>query len=214
MNLLALRAVASLRKALKGALPHRSRGRQPAGQTRKQQREARRIEAIREQVKALFDHRTLFVQRNLTPAERKTLQKLTRGHPELRALREFVELIYNLFDRRCTTATAQNKLQRLRHAKLFSRFPSLLPLLRKLKGPNLEKALEFLDDTLLEATSNAAERANRRFRKIQKTVYRFRCRRMIEARIAIDMLLNFQIRTRGSPCLFPPSGKRSRRAAA
>ena len=41
--------------------------------------------------------------------------------------------------------------------------------LDKLNSPNLEKALEFLDDKLLPATSNAVERGNRRVRKMQKT---------------------------------------------
>jgi len=37
----------------------------------------------------------------------------------------------------------------------------------------LEKALVFLDEKLLGATSNAVERGNRRYRKMQKTVGRF-----------------------------------------
>jgi hypothetical protein len=59
--------------------------------------------------------------------------------------------------------------------------------LRKLWSPNLEKALTFLDDSLLPATSNAVERANRRHRKMQKSIYRVRTRDHISQRIAIDM---------------------------
>jgi hypothetical protein len=42
--------------------------------------------------------------------------------------------------------------------------------LDKLHSPNLEKALPFLDEKLLPATSNAVECENRRYRKMQKTV--------------------------------------------
>jgi len=64
--------------------------------------------------------------------------------------------------------------------------------LSKLFSPNLEKALTFLDDSLLPATSSAVERGNRRHRKMQKTVYRVRSRHNIHARIAIDMLRDAQ----------------------
>jgi hypothetical protein len=51
----------------------------------------------------------------------------------------------------------------------------------------LEKALTFLDDSLLPSTSNAVERGNRRHRKMQKTVYRVRSQERITERIALDM---------------------------
>jgi len=53
-------------------------------------------------------------------------------------------------------------------------------------SPHLEKALTFLDDSLLPATSNAVERGNRRHRKMHKTVYRVRTRQTISRRIALD----------------------------
>jgi hypothetical protein len=64
----------------------------------------------------------------------------------------------------------------------------LLKVLNKLNAPNLEKALTFLDDKLLPSTSNAVERGNRRYRKMQKTVYRVRCKEQIIGRLALDML--------------------------
>ena len=70
----------------------------------------------------------------------------------------------------------------------IKRFLSLGETLKKLFSPNLEKSLIFLDDSLLPATSNAVERANRRHRKMQKSVYRVRTRDHISQRIAIDML--------------------------
>jgi hypothetical protein len=60
--------------------------------------------------------------------------------------------------------------------------------LNKLFSPNLDRALTFLDDGLLPSTSNAVERGNRRYRKMQKTVYWVRTEEHITARIALDML--------------------------
>jgi hypothetical protein len=51
----------------------------------------------------------------------------------------------------------------------------------------LDKALTFLDDKLLPSTSNAVERGNRRYRKMQKSVYRVRTQAQIHARLALDM---------------------------
>ena len=96
-----------------------------------------------------------------------------------------VEEIYRLFDRRCRTETALAKLARLRaHVR---RFKGLGPIFQKLQSPNLEKALTFLDDSLLGSTSNAVERGNRRHRKMQKTVYRVRTQPTISGRIALDI---------------------------
>jgi hypothetical protein len=60
-------------------------------------------------------------------------------------------------------------------------------VLNKLKSPMLEKALEFLDDKLLGTTSNAVERANRRFRKAQNSIYSVRTKEHLEQRLALDM---------------------------
>jgi hypothetical protein len=106
------------------------------------------------------------------PGERRMLQRISRGLPQLRALRQVVEEIYRLFDRRCRTETALSKLARLRCR--VRRFKKLRPIFQKLQSPNLEKALTYLDDRLLGSTSNAVERGNRRHRKMQRSVYRVR----------------------------------------
>lgn len=213
LNLLVLRVVASVRRRLRETLPKPPRGRRKvlSGEQNKLQQTYQRQ---RQKLRDLWEYRTLFVKKQLTDEERLTLQRITRGLAELRAVRKLVDLIYQLFDRRCTTAMALRRLQALRRHRLFVRFPALQPLQRKLLSPNLEKALQFLDDELLESTSNAAERANRRHRKMQKTVYRFRCSRMIVARITIDMLLEFQRRTRGPPSAASSSQNGYRRAVA
>jgi hypothetical protein len=80
-------------------------------------------------------------------AQRERLRKLTRGLTQLRALRDIMEEVYRLFDRRCKTETALRKLEKLR--RRVRRFKKLGQALNQLKSPDLEKALVFLDDKLL-----------------------------------------------------------------
>jgi hypothetical protein len=186
-----LGAVAKLRKDLAADAPKLARGR-PASKAAK--RAARRKTRIEQKIGDLFEHRYRFVRHHLTASERKTLARITRGQPQLRILRDLMEEVDRLFDRRCRTATALSKLARLRTR--LRRFARLRQVLKKLFLPGLEKALVFLDEKLLGATSNAVERGNRRYRKMQKTVYRVRTRRAIEVRLALDLLRERQGRSR------------------
>lgn len=185
-----LRAVAKVRKALAVGLPKLGRGRP----TKATQKAARRQKRIQKRIADLFEHRHLFVQHGLTPAEKKMLHHITRGLPRLRALREIMNEAYRLFDRRCRTDTALTKLVKLR--RQVRRFKAIGRTLQKLFSPNLEKALVFLDDSLLPSTSNAVERGNRRHRKMQKTVYRVRSHEHIVQRIAFDMQRDAQAKGR------------------
>lgn len=182
-----LHAVSKVRKQLAAKKTPLGRGRP---RTKEAKRTARRNERLQAKIGELFEHRHLFVAHHLTPAERRTLQRITRGLPHLRTLREIMNEVYRLFDRRCRTYTALAKLAKLRNR--VRRFRKVGKTLSKLFSPNLEKALIFLDDSLLPATSNAVERGNRRHRKMQKTVYRVRTQQHIHARIAIDMLRDAQ----------------------
>jgi hypothetical protein len=173
---------------LAATAPKLPRGRPRA--TKAAQRAARAKKRIERKVGDLFEHRYLFVQRHLSPSERVTLRRISRGLPQLRLLRELMEEVYRLFDRRCRTATALAKLAVLR-ARL-RRFKKLRSVLKKLLSPGLEKALVFLDERLLGTTSKAVERGNRRYRKMQKTVYRVRTQRAIEGRLALDLLRESQ----------------------
>ena len=176
-----LRALAVLRKELKERLPKFKRGHP----TKEQQKLARRFRRLKRRVAELFEHRHLFVKRRLSRTEKKILKRLVRGQPQLRALREIMDEVYRLFDRRCKTRTALRRLLKLR--RRVRRFKRLGRSLEKLNSPTLEKALLFLDDKLLGSTSNAVERSNRRYRKAQKTIYRVRTKRHREQRIALDM---------------------------
>ena len=133
----------------------------------------------------LFEHRHRFVRHHLSKAQRQQLQRLTRGLPQLRRLRQLMDEVYRLFDRRCKTRTAVPKLAKLR--RRVRRFKALGQALKKLSSPNLEKALQFLDDKLLGSTSNAVERSNRRFRKAQNSIYSVRTKQHLEQRLALDM---------------------------
>ena len=186
LNKAVLKAVAKVRRQLKANLPKFGRGR-PSPANRKLAARKKRIES---KITGLFDNRHLFVQHHLTAAEQKTFRRITRGLPQLRTLRQIVDEVYRLFDRRCRTDTALAKLARLR--RRVARFKDLSQALRKLFSPNLDKALTFLDDSLLPPTSNAVERGNRRHRKMQKTVYRVRTQAHISQRIAVDMLRDAQ----------------------
>jgi phage tail protein X len=177
-----LGAVASARKGLAAQQPKLRRGRPRTPAAKQAARTKKRLEAQRA---ALFTHRYLFVQRHVSKTERKMLWRLTRGLPHVYLLRVLMEQVYALFDRRCRTQTALAKLAKLRCWLL--RFPQVGETLKKLFAPTLEKALTFLDDKLLPSTSNAVERGNRRYRKMQKSVYRVRTKEQINTRLALDM---------------------------
>jgi len=177
-----LKAVAAARRELKGKQPKVNRGRPGSKEARKT---ARKKQRLQERIGELFAHRHLFIKRSLTPKEKKILRRITRGLPHLRVLRSIVEQVYRLFDRRCRTETALEKLAKLRQR--VARFKMLVQTLKKLFTSNIEKALTFLDDRLLPSTSNAVERANRRYRKAQKSIYRVRTQEHISQRIAVDM---------------------------
>jgi Transposase len=177
-----LGAVASARKGLAAQQPQLRRGRPRTPAAKQAARTKKRLEAQRT---ALFTHRSLFVQRHVSKTERKLLWRITRGLPHVYGLRVLMEQVYALFDRRCRTQTALDKLDKLRCRLL--RLPQVGETLKKLFSPTLEKALTFLDDKLLPSTSNAVERGNRRYRKMQKSVYRVRTQAQSRARLALDM---------------------------
>jgi Transposase len=182
-----LRAVAKVRKMLAERKLPGKRGRPSTPEAKRATRKRQRLQ---QKIAQLFEHRHLFVQHDLSATERRTLQKIARGLPQLRTLRDVMEEVYRLFDRRCRTDTALAKLAKLR--RRVRRYKRVSKILNKLHSPNLDKALTFLDDKLLPSTSNAVERGNRRHRKMQKTVYRVRTQEHIHNRIALDMLRDSQ----------------------
>jgi hypothetical protein len=185
-----LHAVAKVRKALNATMPKMGRGRPSKAKAQT----ARRKKRIEKKIADLFEYRYLFVKRHLTASEKRTLVRITRGSPHLRALREVMDEVYRLFDRRCRAATALERLAKLR--RRVRRFTRVGRTLNKLFSPNLDKALTFLDDSLLPSTSNSVERGFRRHRKMQKAVYRVRTQAQISRRIAMDMQRDARRETR------------------
>src|SRR6185436_14605177 len=177
-----LGAVASERKRLAATQPKLPKGRPSTPAAKQAAHTKKRLAA---QGAALFTPRSLFVQWHLNKTERKTLWRVSRGLPQLCALRAVMDQVYALFDRRCRSQTALAKLATLR--RRLQRFPQVGETLQKLFSPTLDKALTFLDDKLLPSTSHAVERGNRRYRKMQKSVYRVRTQAQIRARVALDM---------------------------
>jgi hypothetical protein len=125
-----LRAVARVRKQLAARKPTLKRGR-PA--TKAAKRVARQRERLKQKVADLFEHRYLCVRHTLTPAQRRTWHRITRSLPALRTLRDLMEEVYRLFDRRCRTDTALAKLAKFR--QWVRRFNEVGQILSKLHSP-------------------------------------------------------------------------------
>jgi hypothetical protein len=83
----------------------------------------------------------------------------------------------------------------------------LSQILKGLFSTNVEKALTLLDDRRLGATSNAVERGNRRYRKMQKTVYRARTYAHIVARMALDLFRDAALQPRAATLDLLPSAR-------
>ena len=177
-----LKAITQVRRDLKKKLPKLPRGRPSSATARNA---ARRKKKQEDRIADLFEHRYVFVQHSLRGRDKKDFSRITRGFPALRNLRLIMDQVYRLFDRRCRTETALEKLAVLR--RQVRRFRTLGQTLKKLFTPNIEKALTFLDDSQLPSTSNAVERGYRRHRKMQKSIYRVRTQDHLRQRVAIDM---------------------------
>ena len=192
INKAVLKAVAQVRRELEKTKVKRSKRGRPT--TKEEKATVRKNERIQAKIGALFENRYLFVQKELTAKERRTFLEITKGHPELRTLREIVDEMYRLYDRRCCRQTALKKLRKLRER--LKRFKWLSQVLKKLESKAVDRSLLFLDDKCLPSTSNAVERGNRRFRKMQKTVYRVRTHGRIQERVSLDMFRDSRLPSR------------------
>ena len=108
-----LKAVAKARERLAQSTPPFKRGR-PSSKDQAARRFARTSKAMQQQIRDVFAQRLLCVQRRLPPSERQRFVCITRGLPQLRTLRELMDHIDALFDRRCRTQTARGTLKKLR----------------------------------------------------------------------------------------------------
>jgi hypothetical protein len=143
----------------------------------------------------LYDKRQLLLRRELDDAQQKDLRALCEHYPPLSHLREVVAGVYDLYESPGRDAALARLGQlRRRAAELAATDQQSLGshLLSALNGPTLEKSLAYLDHrhdpVPMPSTSNAVERANRRYRKMQKGVYRVRAEHQIRRRLALDLL--------------------------
>lgn len=183
INKAVLKDATEIRRELKQAMTKRTQRGRPKDEA--DQQTVLKNARIQSKLDDLFKNRYLTVKKRLTAIERKTFQEISEGLPVLRKLRKLIDKVYRLYDRRCRKSTALNKLRRLRKSAGHCKPP--LELSKTLESPMLEASLRFLDDKQCPSTSNAVERCNRRFRKLQKTIYRVRTQEHINQRIALDM---------------------------
>ena len=110
-----LSAVAAERRRLAKSKPKLKRGR-PSSKEKAARRLARKSKRMQGKISDLFQGRFFFVKRHSKPSERKQLLHITRGLPQLRKLREIMDHIYALFDRRVSHANrvGTDKLKKLR----------------------------------------------------------------------------------------------------
>ncbi len=180
-----LQAVARARERWATSKPKFKRGRR-SSQEKAARRLARQSTYLQQNISDVCQDRCLCVTRRRTPSERQRLLSIPRGGPQWRTLRESMEHVSALCDRRCRTQTALGTVKKLR--QWVKRCTWIGDTFKKLLSPTLEHALPLLDDKLLPATSNAVERGNRRHRTMQKSVYRVRSKACLEGRIALDMV--------------------------
>ena len=61
---------------------------------------------MEKKVSDLFGNGYLFVKHHLTTSEKKRAKQISRGLPHLRTLRDIMDEVYRLLDRRCRSDTA------------------------------------------------------------------------------------------------------------
>ena len=106
-------AGATERERLAQSQPKVTRGR-PSSTDKDARRVARKNTCMQPKISGVFQDRCLFVTRRLKPSERKRLLSITRGLPHVRTLREIMDHISALFDRRCRTHTALGQRKQVR----------------------------------------------------------------------------------------------------
>jgi transposase len=90
INKSVLKAVTQARRELEKTKTKRNKRGRPTSKEDKQT--VRKNNRIKEKIADLFENRYLFVQKVLTSKERETLHDITKGLPELRTLREIVDV--------------------------------------------------------------------------------------------------------------------------
>lgn len=139
----------------------------------------------------IFKNRYLFTTReeNLTPKDKKLLQRLLKRHRPLRIIRSFMLEFYNLFIRSQTKEEAWAKQKAITQNKKYLKNKHLKRAIKRIQNKaKFAKMITYLDYDDLDMTTNHVERTNRRFRKMQKTSYRLRTKTTIDNMLKADLI--------------------------
>ncbi len=184
----------------------RRRGRRSKAQRRAQTRcEASK----RQQAYFIWKHRHLIVRRPATMSgrDRYHLGRMLAVLPALRRLREFVLLVYGVFDPDVTFRQAINRCAKVVTTPEYLADADLSRALAMLEPEKFEKMIAYLQTPGQRIrTNNHVERTNRRLRYFEKVRYKWRRRRTIVRFIVLALNRWRQKRTK-------PAGAESPRTA-
>ena len=119
---------------------------------------------------------------NLDEDQMTRLKVLLLNHPTLATTRSFMDDFYDIFNGKPRPNTAKDRWGHLVAKPEYTASPYLATALKILKDEvKFDKVAVYLSYANLNSTSNDVERDNRGYRKRQKTHYRFRDEKSIEA---------------------------------
>ena len=118
---------------------------------------------------------------NLTGHDRRLLSQLFAALPALRRLRQFVLLVYGIFDPDLTFRQAASRWATLVTTPEFLADPDLARAVGMLTPEKFEKMIAYVHSPVGQRlrTNNHVERTNRRLRYLEKVRYKWRRRRTI-----------------------------------
>jgi hypothetical protein len=111
---------------------------------------------------------------NLNEDQEERLSGLIRSHPPLKKIRDFALQVYSLFEKDQERDDAWKRWKSLTSNEEYLQDEYLKEVIGKLPNEKFTSMITFLDYENLDRTNNDVERANRRFRKDQKSCYRIR----------------------------------------
>jgi hypothetical protein len=137
----------------------------------------------KDQAYFIWRHRHLLVTRpdNMTGRDRRHLSRMFAAAPVLRRLRQFVLLVYGIFQPDLSFRQAAGRWADLVTTPEFSAHPHLARAIAMLEPEKFDKMIAYLQSPVGQRvrTNNHVERTNRRLRYFEKVRYKWRRRRTI-----------------------------------
>jgi transposase-like protein len=174
----------ALRRLRRKLAQTRGRKRRRGRPSKNQQRNRKRQGPTKKvQAHFVWKHRHLLVTRpeHLDGRQRRWLSQIFRYLPSSRMLRDFVLLIYRLFDPEQSPHQSRCRRAALITDAQYLADPDLAQALGMLDSEKFDKMMTFLHSPVAERvrTNNHVERTNRRLRHFEKVRYKWRRRRTI-----------------------------------